>query len=135
MHEGDILPTVQHEITQEKIERYAKAAGDYNPVHLDAEYAATTQFGRTIAHGMLVAATISELMTASFERDWIASGKLKIRFRAPVFPGDTITATGVVKNTKVTEDGTTVVCGVDVRRQTGEVAIVGDASVLVTNER
>ncbi len=134
MRVGDELPAVQHEITQRKIERYAQAAGDYNPVHLDAEYAATTQFGCTIAHGMLVAATISELMTASFQRDWLESGKLKIRFRAPVFPGDTITATGVIKSAEATEGGTAVACGVDVRRQTGEVAIAGDASVLVTNE-
>ncbi len=135
MKEGERLPEVRHEITQDKIERYAQASGDYNPVHLDAEYAATTQFGRTIAHGMLIAATISELMTAAFQRDWLESGKLKIRFRAPVFPGDTITATGVVKSAETTEGGTAVACGVDVLKQTGEVAIAGDATLLVTDKR
>ena len=132
---GDDLPEIRREITQEKIGSYAKVAGDYNPIHLDEAYAETTQFGGRIAHGMLVAATISELMTSAFRKDWIETGKLKIRLRAPVYPGDTIIVTGMVKNTKEIDGQTLITCGVDITREAlGQVSITGEASLLVTNK-
>ncbi|MCH8921435.1 MAG: MaoC family dehydratase, partial [Chloroflexi bacterium] len=53
---GAELTPVVVELTQDKIDRYALAGGDGNPLHTDPEFAATTQFGRTIAHGMLILA-------------------------------------------------------------------------------
>ena len=67
---GDSLPTIEKVVTQDQIEKYAHASGDFNPIHIDHEFAATTQFGGTIAHGMMVAATISEMMAAAFGRNW-----------------------------------------------------------------
>ena len=83
-------------ITQEQLQRYADASGDHNPLHLDPEFAAKTQFGGTIAHGMLVLAFVSEMLTAAFGQAWLDSGRLKVRFRAPARPGDTVEATGLV---------------------------------------
>ena len=57
---------VVKEITQEMINEYADAIGDHNPIHVDPEFAKTTPFSGTIAHGMLVAASISELMAREF---------------------------------------------------------------------
>ena len=91
MREGDDLPTIERLVTQGQIERYAEASGDFNPIHVDKDYAAKSQFGSTIAHGMMIAASISEMMTLAFKEDWLNRGRLKIRFRAPVFPGDTVT--------------------------------------------
>ena len=45
MQTDTALPTVRRTITQDQIERYAKASGDYNPIHIDEEFAATSQFG------------------------------------------------------------------------------------------
>lgn len=129
MREGETLPTVEKLITQERIQSYAEASGDYNPVHVDADFAASSQFGRTIAHGMLVAASISEMMTMAFDDEWRSAGRLKLRFRAPVYPGDTITASGEIKRI-VDRDGTRQVSSsVVVRKQTGEEAITGEAIV------
>lgn len=129
MREGETLPTVEKLITQERIQSYAEASGDYNPVHVDADFAASSQFGRTIAHGMLVAASISEMMTMAFDDEWRSAGRLKLRFRAPVYPGDTITASGEIKRI-VDRDGTRrVSSSVVVRKQTGEEAITGEAIV------
>ncbi len=129
MREGETLPTVEKLITQERIQSYAEASGDYNPVHVDADFAASSQFGRTIAHGMLVAASISEMMTMAFGDDWRSAGRLKLRFRAPVYPGDTITASGEIVRI-VDRDGTRQVSSsVVVRKQTGEEAITGEAIV------
>ena len=125
---GDGLPAVTKTLTQEKIHRYAEASGDHNPLHVDASYAATTQFGATIAHGMLVLAYISEMMTASFGASWAGSGALKVRFRGAARPGDTVTAAGRV----VKIEGEKVVCEVECRNQNGEVLISGEASVRVS---
>ncbi len=127
---GARLARVVKPITQRRIADYAEASGDFNPIHLDDEFAAGAQFGRTIAHGMLVAASISEMMSASFGLDWRSSGRLKLRFKAPVFPGDTVTAFGEVKEVA----GADVVCAVGVRRQTGEDAITGEARVTLRRE-
>ena len=79
-------------LSQHALDAYAAASGDYNPIHIDAAFAATTPFGGTIAHGMLVLATISEMMTATFDERWLRSARLDVRFRAPARPGDTQTA-------------------------------------------
>jgi acyl dehydratase len=83
---------VTKSLTQAVIDAYAKASGDFNPIHINPDFARTTPMGGTIAHGMLVLASISEMMTAAYGRAWIASGRLDVRFRAPARPGDSLTA-------------------------------------------
>jgi len=122
---GDELPPVTKVLTQEKINRYAEAGGDRNPLHVDSAFAATTQFGGTIAHGMLVLAYISEMMTAAFGQRWLASGRLKVRFRGAARQGDTVTASGRVLRT----EGGSTLCGVACRNQDGETLISGEAEV------
>ena len=122
---GDVLPAIHKSLTQEKINRYAEVSGDGNPLHTDPAFAATTQFGGTIAHGMLVLAYISELMAAAFGGEWSASGHLKIRFRGAARPSDTVTASGRILRI---EDGKTF-CEVECRNQNGEVLISGEASL------
>ena len=130
MNPGDVLPSVEKSITQERIERYAEAAGDFNPIHVDEEFAAQSQFGGRIAHGMMIAAIISEMMTAAFGQAWHESGRMKIRFRSPVFPGDRIEATGAVESVRPCDDRVEIVCTVQVTKDSGETAISGDAAVV-----
>ena len=131
MKEGDTLPAIEKSVTQEQIERYAEAAGDFNPIHLDHEFAANTDFGGTIAHGMMIIAFISEMMTAAFQEDWVAKGQLKVRFRAPVYPGETVVTFGQVKSVQEQDGNTRVVCSVGVRKQSGDDAINGNATVII----
>ena len=77
---------------------------------------------------MLVLAFVSEMLTASFGRDWLDSGRLKIRFRAPARPGDALTSTGRV--TKV--DGPRVVCEIECRNASDEAVLDGTAEVTVS---
>lgn len=81
-------------VTQDQVRAYAEAAGDFNPIHLDERYAAGTQFGRRIAHGMLVLAFVSEMMSTAFPREWPSGGRLRVRFKAPVYPGETVKVVG-----------------------------------------
>ena len=131
MQPGGSLNPVTREIEQARVKAYAEAAGDFNPIHLDEEFAKSTQFGGTIAHGMMVAAMLSELMATEFKYDWANTGKLKIRFRAPVRPGETVTAHGEVKRVREGVNGTEITCTVGVRNQDGAAAITGDAMVTV----
>ena len=131
MNIGDQLPRVERLIDQDRVERYAKASGDFNPVHIDHEFAKSSQFGRRIAHGMMIAASISEIMTAAFKMDWLRSGRMKLRFRAPVYPGDTIVAQGEIKDIREKDGKREAICSVDVRKQDGELVISGEATVSV----
>ena len=122
---GDVLPVVVKTLTQGKIDRYAAVSGDGNPLHTNPAFAAKTRFGGTVAHGMLVLAYLSEMLTAAFGEAWLRSGRLKVRFRAPARPGDTVTASGsVIRN----QSGRTC-CEVQCANQRGEVLISGEAEV------
>ena len=131
MEEGSELPAVTRLVTQERIERYAEASGDFNPIHVDPAYAAATQFGGTIAHGMMVAAMVSESMARAFALDWYETGKLKLRFRAPVRPGETVTASGKVRSVRMSGDARELRCLVGVHKADGEAAITGEAVVSI----
>ncbi len=121
---AELAPMVK-EITQEKINRYAEAGGDGNPLHTDPEFAARTMFGGTIAHGMLVLAYLSEMMTAAFGQAWLSGGRLKVRFKAPARPGDTVSSVGRIVRT----EGGRTVCEVECRNQEGTVLVGGEAEV------
>ena len=121
----ETLAPVERRITQGQLAAYADASGDHNPLHLDADFARGTPYGKPIAHGMLVLALVSELMTRSFGAAWLRGGRLKTRFRAPVFPGDTVRASGALK----AQDGARATYEVTVTNQDGEQVITGDASV------
>ena len=131
MNEGDTLPTVEKTFSQDDVNRYADAAGDHNPIHVDPNIAAGSQFGRRIAHGMMIAASISEMMAQAFGQDWHKSGRMKIRFRAPVFPGETVRASGTVRSVRQIEDATEVAVSVQVMKAKDEAAITGDARVRI----
>ena len=126
---GQALPELRKAVTQEQINRYAEASGDFNPIHLDAQFAAASSFGRIVAHGMLVLAFLSEMMTTAFGSAWLESGKLKGRFRAPAYPGDEVTTFGQVTKLTDQEGSRRAVCAVGCRNQAGEELITGEASV------
>lgn len=134
--EGVPLITVSHFITQAAVRAYAEASGDFNPIHLDPEFAAGSHFGRRVAHGMMIAASTSEMMSTEFGHAWAVSGRMKLRFRAPVFPGDLIRARGVVTSVEdLGGDRRRVSCRVETVRidpDTGQeqVAITGEATVV-----
>ena len=137
MQQDDTLPAIEKTISQAQIERYADAAGDHNPIHLDSDFATGAEFGGstldgTIAHGMMILASISEMLTVAFAEDWLKSGRLKVRFRGPVYPGETITAYGSVKKVNEVDGQSELTCAVGVRKDNGEIAISGDAIVRIS---
>ncbi len=134
MRFGEALPSVVRSVKQDKISLYAEAGGDHNPLHLDDEFASGTHFGRIVAHGMLVLAYVSDMMALAFGRGWLESGRLNVHFRAPVFPGDTVSTFGEVVDVSESDGALLVKCAVGCRRQGGEEVINGEAWVTMPAE-
>ena len=129
MYEGAQLPTLTKSVVQENINRYAKAARDFNPIHIDQEFARKTPVGGTIAHGMLALAYVSQMLTDAFGLDWACGGKLDIRFKAPARPGDTLTVSGQVARIDIDEGRKTFRCDITCINQKDEVVVLGNAEV------
>ena len=84
--------TIQKIISEADIIAYAGLTGDFNPIHVDAEYAARTRFGTRIAHGMLTAGLVSHVLGMRLPGTGAIYLSQSLRFTAPVRAGDTIEA-------------------------------------------
>jgi len=76
-------------ITPEMIAAFAAVTGDHNPVHTDPDYA-TPRFGGIIAHGVLLVGFFSAILATRLPGPGVLARELKVRFRAPVRPGDDV---------------------------------------------
>ena len=129
-HPGDALPSINRLVDQQRINAYAQASGDHNPIHLDADYAATTRFGQRVAHGMLSLAFVWELI-GNITNGQYAGASVKVRFTSPVIPGEEVTVGGSVKS--VSDVKTT--CDIHVRRPNGDLALSGTATFPSANSQ
>lgn len=131
---GQELATAGRTVTEADIVAFAGLSGDFNPLHVDAEYARGTPFGERIAHGVLGLAMATGLawqtgfMAASVE----AFLSLEWKFRAPVRIGDTVHAVLRVSGTRPMGDaGGLVMLEVSVLNQRGETVQRGQWTILV----
>lgn len=83
-------------ITEKDVFAFADVSGDFNPLHIDEEYAKKTRFGRRVAHGILMAGIISTVLGSEIPGVGTVFVELHIRFLKPVFFDDTITANAIV---------------------------------------
>jgi len=115
-------------ISMEEIDQFAKLSGDFNPVHLDDAFAKKTRFGGRIAHGMWAAALISAVLGTRLPGPGTIYLNQTLTFKAPVIPGDTITAKVTV--VKVREDKRILTLETVCENQKGERILEGEAVVL-----
>ncbi|MEV1128350.1 MaoC family dehydratase [Agromyces sp. NPDC049794] len=105
----ELGPSSWREITQDDIDRYADLSGDDNPIHVDAEAAARSPYGGTIAHGLLtlsmVVRHLREIYQVQGASMGIVYGFNKIRFPNAVPSGARIRVRGVVKSVTEVEGG------------------------------
>lgn len=112
-------------VSESDVYLFAGITGDFDPIHVNEEYARTTVYGRRIAHGALVLgymSTASTLIHQGFGRPLVSLGYDRIRIVAPVFIGDTITVTYTVVATDIERSRTTA--EVVVTNQAGETVVV-----------
>jgi 3-hydroxybutyryl-CoA dehydratase len=79
-------------VTEADVSSFAGLIGDFNPIHVDAEYARKTRFGRRVAQGMLAGGLISAVLGNRLPGPGAVYLSQQIEFLAPIFIGDTITA-------------------------------------------
>ena len=117
-------------ITEADIVLFASASGDNNAVHINEEFAQTTQFKGRIAHGMLTASVISAAIAGRLPGPGTIYLGQNLRFKAPVRPGETVHAKVTVKELMPEKRrvALTTVCTVG-----GKVVIEGDALVMPTS--
>jgi len=125
---GDTF-TKERLVTDELVRAFAEVSGDYNPIHLDEEFAKGTRFGRRIAHGMLSGAFISAVLGYEFAEKKIVYLSQTLKFTAPVYIGDTVTTTATV--TGIREDKPIVTLETVCTNQSGEVVVKGESAVMV----
>ena len=117
------------QVTDELVRAFAEISGDYNPIHLDEEFAANTRFGRRIAHGMLSGAFISAVLGYEFHERKIVYLSQKMKFVSPVYIGDTITTTATVKN--IRQERGIVTLETNCTNQDGTITVQGEAMVMI----
>lgn len=117
-------------ITDRDIQQFADVSGDHNPLHLDDEFAKQTRFGRRIAHGMLGASLISAVLANELPGQGSIYLGQTLKFVAPVFPDDTLTAKVTVVS--IREDKPIVKLETICTNQHGETIISGEATILIS---
>lgn len=115
-------------ISEADVYMFAGISGDNNPIHINAEYAKTTPFEQRIVHGMFSAALISTVAGTRLPGPGAIYVDQQIKFKAPVFIGDTAQATVTV--TEINERRRRVICRTDVT--VGEKLVAtGEATFMV----
>jgi 3-hydroxybutyryl-CoA dehydratase len=120
MPDANDFPVIAEPISQELIDAYADLSGDYNPLHVDQEMAAASEFGGTIAHGPMPLQAFFRSLCGWLGTEAPPEGtEVKVTYRAPTRPGDTISAElteseEISGQTRVSaeckkQDGTTVI--------------------------
>ncbi len=124
---GDECAPLIKKMSQEKINAYVSTAEDYNPIHVDVEYAKTTPFKGTIAPGYQYMAYISEIMAREFGEGWYVGGTLDLRLTKPVRPGDMLFTRAKVVEKKEENGKKIALCEVRITNQGNEDVMVGTA--------
>lgn len=125
---GDKFTTTK-QITDEVVRNFAELSGDFNPIHLDEEFAKTTRFGKRIAHGMISGALISAVLGYQLREMSVVYLSQTLKFTAPVFIDDTVTATATV--IAIREDKPIVTVETICTNQNGEMVVKGEAAIMV----
>ena len=135
---GDTFRTAARTVTEADVVVFAGLSADYNALHTDAEFAATTPHGGRIAHGMLVLAIASGLSTRLplmklLEPSILGLANLECRFTKPVKIGDTIhVVLSIAENTPGRKpDRGTVAMRRTAVNQRGETVAEGEGRMLV----
>ena len=112
-------------ISRIAIARYAGAGGDFNPVHVDEEFARAAGMPSVFAHGLLSAGLL-----AQYVAHWVGQANVRtfgVRFTGQVWPGDTLTLAGRVDSVEEAEGEHLAHIVLTATRQTGDVVVKGAA--------
>ncbi|MCG8382695.1 MAG: MaoC family dehydratase [Gammaproteobacteria bacterium] len=118
-----VLEPASNHVDFESILNYADVTQDYNPIHVDKEFAAKSPMGGIIAHGTMSLALIWQSLKKTLGAGVVNRVHLDIRFVSPVRIDDTVTGGGELK------EGSGQVYDVWVKNQDGQIVIKGTAEI------
>jgi len=116
-------------VTEADVTTFAGLIGDFNPIHVDAEYARRSRFGQRVAHGMFTGGLISAVLGNKLPGPGSIYLSQQLEFLAPVFIGDTITA--MVEVTSWRPDKRILTLKTDCHNQEAKQVVTGKAVLLV----
>ena len=119
-------------ITEADVFAFAGITGDFNPIHVNAEFAKTSMFGKRVAHGMLTASLVNQTLTNLGGLGTIHLSET-VKFMAPVFIGDTVTVVSEVVGKDVTKNRMTVKS--TITNQEGKTVLEGEALIMMPREK
>ncbi len=120
---------LDHSFTQEDVWRFAQLSGDHSPLHVDPAYAAETEFGKCVVHGILLASLFSQLVGMRIPGKPALYLGQDLTFRRTVLVGETVRANAKV--TAKTDATRSVILATEIRGADGRVAVSGTAKVKV----
>lgn len=115
-------------VTEADVYNFAGVTGDFNPAHMNEEYAKNTAFKTRIAHGMLSAGFISAVLGTQLPGPGTIYLNQDLRFTKPVHFGDTITATITVE--ELVKEKNRAILKTVCTNQDGDVVVEGVAKVM-----
>jgi acyl dehydratase len=133
---GETFETAARTITEADVVNFAGVSGDFSPIHVDEEFSRHSFFGQRVVHGLLVLVIASGLRTrlGLYDTTLLAFlGIDRLKFRAPVFIGDTIRVRLTVASTRpASAPGRGVlIMSMDVLNQRAEVVLSAETALLL----
>lgn len=118
------------QVTEDDVDTFARVTGDYNPMHVDEEFAEKTQFHKRIAHGMLSAGLISACIGNKMPGPGAIYLNQTLRFSKPVYFGDVLVATVKVERIDQKAHFQIATLSTIVTNQNGNVVTEGEAQIM-----
>lgn len=125
--------TFEKTLTERELVLFAAVSGDMNPLHLNDDFAKTTQFGGRIAHGMWSGSLISAALAMKLPGPGTIYLGQEVKFSRPVRLNDTLTVTLTVKELR--DDKKIVTLDTTVTNQDGKKVVTGTATVMAPTEK
>ena len=119
-------------ITESMVDDFAKLSGDFSPIHVDEDYASTTNFKKRVTPSMLLASFLSLIVGMYLPGKHALYFSQSLNFRSPCFIGDTITVSGVV----IDKSPSTKILKIEskITNQDGKILLSGIGRVIVRDD-
>lgn len=116
-------------ITSSKIDEFAKLSGDYNPLHMDNDFALKTKFGQRVCHGMLLASFFSNLIGMHLPGKNSLYFSQSLNFISPCFENDEINVEGEIVDKSISTKMVTI--KTSILNQKKDFLVKGQAKVMI----
>jgi len=127
--EVGLIHNFEVDMAEELTKKFANISGDFNPLHMDEQYAKETKFGKRVVHGMLLASFFSRLVGMYLPGKNALYFSQNLNFVKPCFIGDRVTVEGEIidksESTKIIKLKTSI------KNQEGESLVEGTSQVMI----